>query len=200
MPATPSRPTRRRRRRAYPARVETTADTGIVARSAQVAATPERVPLAHRPDPQLRRGQLPLPAAAPVDHLQVPATHRPFAHPSEEEFARILDFYRIEWKYEPRSFPLVWEGNTAVEMFTPDFYLPDLDMYIELTTMKQSLVTAKNRKLRLLKELYPEISIKLLYKKDYHRLLAKYDLIAVKPGERAFIYDWKTDHKRPRDE
>ncbi|MDP2726692.1 MAG: hypothetical protein Q8P59_04040, partial [Dehalococcoidia bacterium] len=97
-----------------------------------------------------------------------------FAHPSEEEFARILDFYRIDWRYEPRSFPLVWDGNTAVEMFTPDFYLPDLDLYIELTTMKQSLVTSKNRKVRKLKELYPEINIKLLYKKDYHRLLAKY--------------------------
>jgi len=108
----------------------------------------------------------------------VPGTPTPqlarFAHPSEEEFARILDFYRIEWNYEPRSFPLVWAGDSAVEMFTPDFYLPDLDMYIELTTMKQSLVTAKNRKVRLLKELYPEITIKLLYKKDYHRLLAKY--------------------------
>lgn len=97
-----------------------------------------------------------------------------FAHPSEEEFARILDFYRIEWRYEPRSFPLIWEGNTAVEMFTPDFYLLELDLYVELTTMKQSLVTAKNRKLRHLKELYPEINIKLLYKRDYHRLLAKY--------------------------
>lgn len=114
-----------------------------------------------------------------VSVLATPGTPPPpplarFAHPSEEEFARILDFYRIEWKYEPKSFPLVWAGNTAVEMFTPDFYLPDLDMYVELTTMKQSLVTAKNRKVRLLKELYPDVSIKLLYKKDYHRLLAKY--------------------------
>ncbi len=97
-----------------------------------------------------------------------------FAHPSEEEFARILDFYRIDWQYEPRSFPLEWHGDTAAEMFTPDFYLPELDMYVELTTMKQSLVTNKNRKLRHLRELYPEINIKLLYKKDYHRLLAKY--------------------------
>lgn len=109
---------------------------------------------------------------APGATLSPPSTR--FAHPSEEEFARILDFYRIEWHYEPRSFPLIWEGNTAVEMFTPDFYLPDLDIYIELTTMKQSLVTNKNRKLRHLRELYPEINIKLLYKKDYHRLLAKY--------------------------
>lgn len=97
-----------------------------------------------------------------------------FSHPSEKEFARLLDFYRIEWLYEPRSFPLVWQENKVAEMFTPDFYLPELDLYIELTTLKQSLITEKNRKVRLLKELYPEANIKLLNKKDYLRLLAKY--------------------------
>lgn len=97
-----------------------------------------------------------------------------FAHPSEEEFAHILDFYHIEWVYEPRSFPLRWEGDRVTEMFTPDFYLPGLDLYVELTTLKQSLVTEKNRKLRRLRELYPEIKINLLYKKDFDRLLAKY--------------------------
>ena len=97
-----------------------------------------------------------------------------FAHPSEEEFARILDFYHIEWVYEPQSFPLRWEGDRVTEMFTPDFYLPGLDLYVELTTLKQSLVTEKNRKLRRLKELYPEIKITLLYKRDFDRLLAKY--------------------------
>jgi hypoxanthine phosphoribosyltransferase len=97
-----------------------------------------------------------------------------FAHPSEEEFARILDFYNIEWVYEPRSFPLRWEDDRVTEMLTPDFYLPGLDLYVELTTMKQSLVTEKNRKLRRLGELYPDIKINLLYKKDYDRLLAKY--------------------------
>jgi len=97
-----------------------------------------------------------------------------FAHPSEEEFARILDFYNIEWVYEPRSFPLRWEGDRVTEMFTPDFYLPGLDLYVELTTLKQRLVTEKNRKLHRLRELYPDIKITLLYKKDYDRLLAKY--------------------------
>ena len=97
-----------------------------------------------------------------------------FAHPSETEFARILDFYGVKWSYEPHSFPLRWEGDRTVEMFTPDFYLPDLDMYIELTTLRQKLVTEKNRKLRHLRELYPDVSVKLLYKRDYHRLLAKY--------------------------
>ncbi len=98
----------------------------------------------------------------------------PFVHPSEQEFARILDFYGVKWLYEPRSFPLKWEADRMLEMFTPDFYLPELNLYVELTTLRQSLVTEKNRKLRRLRELYPDINIKLLYKRDYHRILAKY--------------------------
>jgi hypothetical protein len=74
-----------------------------------------------------------------------------FAHPSEEEFARLLDFFRIEWLYEPQSFPLKQEGERVIEMFTPDFYLPDLNLYIELTTLKQNLMTEKHHKLRQLK-------------------------------------------------
>tara|TARA_Y100000817_G_scaffold266217_1_gene222312 strand:- start:390 stop:1526 length:1137 start_codon:yes stop_codon:yes gene_type:complete len=97
-----------------------------------------------------------------------------FMHPSEREFAKLLDYYEIPYLYEPRSFPLRWEGNRVVEMHSPDFYLPDQDQYFELTTMKQSLVTQKNRKLRQLKELYPEINIQLLYRRDYIRLLGKY--------------------------
>ena len=97
-----------------------------------------------------------------------------FAHPSEEDFAKLLDFYCIEWLYEPRSFPLRWESGKIAEMFTPDFYLPELDLYIELTTLKQNLITEKNRKLRQLKELYPEVNIRLLNKNDFLKLLAKY--------------------------
>src|SRR5262245_28746268 len=96
-----------------------------------------------------------------------------FAHPSEHEFARFLDYYRIRWQYEPVSFPISWEGTRVQEMFTPDFYLPEHDLYIELTTMKQSLVTPKNRKLRLLRELYPDVNVRLLYRRDYQQLLAK---------------------------
>ena len=105
-----------------------------------------------------------------------PASEREpkFAHPSEREFAGILDFYGLRWRYEPLSFPLRWEDDRLIEMMTPDFYLPDLDIYLELTTMKQSLVTQKNRKIRRLRELYPDINAKLLYRKDFHRLLAKY--------------------------
>ena len=95
-----------------------------------------------------------------------------FAHESEREFAKILDFYDIKWQYEPKTFPVEWdrEGNLVVS-FTPDFYLPDYDLFIELTTLNQKLVTKKNRKLKRLKELHPEINIKLFYKKDFQSLL-----------------------------
>jgi len=102
-----------------------------------------------------------------------PHTRVAFAHPSEQEFGRFLDYYRIRWAYEPVSFPIAGEGEQPTELFTPDFYLPEHDLYVELTTMKQSLVTPKNRKVRLLKELYPDINIRLLYRADYQQLLAQ---------------------------
>ena len=98
-----------------------------------------------------------------------------FAHESEKEFAKILDFYRIKWEYEPKTFTLEWDENDIpLISFTPDFYLADLDLYIELTTLNQKLVTKKNSKIKKVRELYPEINVKLFYKKDYNSLLFKY--------------------------
>jgi cytidylate kinase len=100
-----------------------------------------------------------------------------FGHPSEEIFANLLDFYRIPWEYEPRSFPIAWDENgNVIEAFTPDFYLPESNLYVELTTMKQSLVTKKNRKIRLLREIYPHINIQVFYQKDIMDLVMKYGL------------------------
>lgn len=99
-----------------------------------------------------------------------------FAHQSEAEFARLLDFYGVRWEYEPRSFPLRYRDGQLVEAFTPDFYLPDYDTYIELTTLRQSLITYKNRKLRLMRELYPDITVKLITKRDYLKLLEKFGI------------------------
>ena len=102
-----------------------------------------------------------------------------FAHESEREFAAILDFYRIHWEYEPRTFPLRWDADgNQVEAFAPDFYLVDHDLFVELTTLKQHLVTKKNRKLRLLRALYPDVRIKLLYARDFKSLMTKYGLKA----------------------
>lgn len=101
-----------------------------------------------------------------------------FGHPSEEIFANLLDFYRIAWEYEPRSFPIAWDvSGKVLESFTPDFFLPESDMYVELTTMKQSLVTRKNRKIRLLREIYPHINIQVFYQKDLQDLVLKYGII-----------------------
>ena len=100
-----------------------------------------------------------------------------FAHESEREFAAILDFYQIRWEYEPRTFPLRWDQEgKLIESFTPDFYLVDHDLFVELTTLKQSLVTKKNRKLRLIRTLYPDVRIKLFYGRDFRSLMAKYGL------------------------
>lgn len=106
-----------------------------------------------------------------------------FAHQSEEIFANLLDFYRIAWEYEPRSFPIQYDREGAPqEFFTPDFYLPEFDVYVELTTMKQANVTRKNRKVRLLRQLYPEINIQVFYQKDFENLVFKYGL-AERPVE-----------------
>ena len=116
-----------------------------------------------------------------------------FAHPSEEEFARILDFYHVEWSYEPTTFPIEWdsEGNVT-SAFTPDFYLPEQELFIEITTLRQALVTKKNRKIRRLRELYPEVNIRILYASDFRKLIEKF----VASGRlNAHI---GTEHKRSR--
>jgi hypothetical protein len=103
------------------------------------------------------------------------STRTSFAHASEAEMARILEFYEVRWDYEPTTFPILWnvEGD-VIESFAPDFYLPDLDMYLELTTLQQRLVRKKNRKLRRLRELYPDVRIKLFYARDFRAMMLKY--------------------------
>ena len=99
----------------------------------------------------------------------------PFAHASEAEMSRILDFYAVRWEYEPHTFPILWNlDGDVVESFSPDFYLPDLDLYLEMTTLRQRLVRKKNRKLRLLRQLYPEVRVKLFYARDFKALMLKY--------------------------
>jgi hypothetical protein len=98
-----------------------------------------------------------------------------FAHASEAEMARILDFYQVRWDYEPTTFPILWNlDGEVVESFAPDFYLPDLEVFLEMTTLKQRLVRKKNRKLRRLRELYPDIRIKLFYARDFRAMMLKY--------------------------
>ena len=100
-----------------------------------------------------------------------------FANDAELECAQILDYHGIPWDYEPHTFTLeVDEHGNTLEAFTPDFYLPEQDLYLEITTMKQSLVTRKNRKVRKLRERYPQVRIKLFYKRDLERLAQHFRL------------------------
>jgi hypoxanthine phosphoribosyltransferase len=100
-----------------------------------------------------------------------------FANEAERECATVLDFYGVPWEYEPHTFVLEEdeEGRT-IEAFRPDFYLPEQNLYLEITVMKQRLVTRKNRKLRKLRERYPDVQVKLFYKRDIERLAKRYRL------------------------
>jgi hypoxanthine phosphoribosyltransferase len=161
-PAPAAKPSRRRTRKPEPPSAYDDVAPALVQPTPAVARPRTRIPV----------------TGAPTEH--VPA---PFAHNAEYEFARILDFYGIDWRYEPRSFPLRWERGHVTEAFTPDFFLPDLNMYVELTTLKTGLTAEKNRKMRTLKELYPDTNIIMLKKRDYLRLLAKYGYGAVAPNQ-----------------
>ena len=112
-------------------------------------------------------------AAEPALSAETPR----FANDAERECARLLDFYGVPWEYEPRTFALeeAEDGRVTVA-FTPDFYLPEQDLYVEVTVMKQALVTRKNRKLRKLRERYPDVRIKLFYRRDIERLAQRFRL------------------------
>jgi hypothetical protein len=100
-----------------------------------------------------------------------------FANRSEVECAKILDYHGIPWDYEPRTFVLERDSEgRVVSAFTPDFYLPEQGLFIEVTVMKQSLVTRKNRKLRELQRLYPDVKVKLFYRRDIESLAQRYRL------------------------
>jgi len=121
-----------------------------------------------------------------------------FAHASEAEFGRILDFYGVRWEYEPRTFPILWDLDGAVvESFSPDFWLPDLELFVEMTTLRQSLVRKKNRKLRRLRELYPDIRIKLFYGRDFRALMLKYGKVGLIDEMTGTLGQATPAHRRP---
>jgi cytidylate kinase len=151
---------------------------GLIESTASAAGLEERGLLSPAAEIQLQfQMRLKLARYGLVPPRNITLRNKIFANASEEMFANLLDFYRIAWDYEPRSFPIRYERDgTVLEAFTPDFYLQEFDLYVELTTMKQSLVTKKNRKVRLLRELYPHVNIQVFYQKDFENLIFKYGL------------------------
>ncbi len=100
---------------------------------------------------------------------------QPWANSTEQQFASLLDSYGVEWQHEPHRFPIAFDDEgLPSEFFTPDFYLPETDEYVELTVLRQCLCTKKNRKLRLMTELYPDIRCRIIYRRDYEHLALKY--------------------------
>jgi hypothetical protein len=122
----------------------------------------------------------------------------PFAHASEAEMSRILDFYGVRWEYEPHTFPILWNlDGDVVESFAPDFFLPDLNLYLEMTTLRQKLVRKKNRKLRRLRELYPDLNVKLFYARDFRALMLKYGRLALVDGLSGTLGQVASPHGSP---
>lgn len=102
-------------------------------------------------------------------------TKAPFAHRSEEDFARILDFYKVRWEYEPHTFVLERDEAGGIrESFTPDFYLPEHHTYIELTTRKKNLGPRKRHRLERLRQLYPDVRVRLFHPKDLEKLVLRF--------------------------
>ena len=103
-----------------------------------------------------------------------------FAHYSEKLFSEHLDLFNIQWIYEPTSFPLKWGRGAIKMMFTPDFYLPELDVYVEITTMNQNLITKKQKKIKLAKKLYPNYNFKLINESQFYNFLSNNDEALIK--------------------
>ncbi len=140
---------------------------------ATILALQRQKELKQQAEQQVTRQLLTGPAQTEVIQHENNRPH--FKNESETEFARILDMYQIEWEYEPRTFPIEWdsEGNVT-SAFSPDFYLPRFDTYLELTTMNQRYVTMKNKKARRLQELYPDVHIRIVYRKDFQSLVERF--------------------------
>jgi hypoxanthine phosphoribosyltransferase len=106
-----------------------------------------------------------------------PAGQVRFAHPSERLFAALLDLYEERWEYEPVEFALRWDDRgSPIAGFRPDFWLPERNLFIELTTADQRLVTRKNGKVRRMRELYPEVPVLVVYQRDFLALLDAHGL------------------------
>lgn len=99
-----------------------------------------------------------------------------FCHPVERALADILDAHGIRWEYEPHLFALETDADgNVLEAVAPDFYLPDLDVYLECTVMRQAWTTRKNGKLRKLRERHGVVAT-ILYRHDFERLRDEYGL------------------------
>ena len=96
-----------------------------------------------------------------IDEIR-PSESIEFAEDFEHEFARTLDRRGITWHYKPRTFAVEWdEDGNFIDSFTPTFFLPGRDLYIEIVASNCRSLIDQARKARLLRQQYPGTSIEV---------------------------------------
>ncbi len=117
-----------------------------------------------------------------------------FAHPVERELARVFDDHGLRWEYEPHTFVLERHADGSVrQAFTPDFYLPDLGLYVECTVMRPSLASRKRQKVRKARE-RAGVVVEMLSARDFERLARRWSLEGL--GEAAHGENSESGEKR----
>lgn len=108
-----------------------------------------------------------------------------FAHPVELAVARLFDEHGIAWEYEPHTFVLEWDADGTVrEAFTPDFFLPEIGVYVECTVMRPALASRKRRKARRVRERAGAV-VEIMFKRDVDRLARRWGIPALAEAGRA---------------
>lgn len=79
----------------------------------------------------------------------------------EANFARILNLLGIPWLYQCKTFDI------GGHMYTPDFYLPDSDTWIEIKNFLSEYSRKRDENFR---KMYPDLELMLILKGDYLEL------------------------------
>ena len=117
--------------------------------------------------------------SASADSASADSEPDPFAHPVERELARVFDEHGIRWLYEPHTFVLERAPDGSVrEAFTPDFFLPELGLYVECTVMRQAYTNRKRRKALKARQ-QRGVTVEILFRRDFERLARRWKLTAL---------------------
>ena len=99
-----------------------------------------------------------------------------FAHGIEAALARVFDAHRIVWLYEPHTFALEHAADGRLtRAFTPDFFLPEIGIYLECTVARRSCTTRKRQKARAAERLHG-IVVEIAYRADFEYLARRWSL------------------------
>ncbi len=79
----------------------------------------------------------------------------------EANFARILNLLKIKWVFQPEAFDLKFQK------YTPDFYLPDYGLYVEI---KNFLSDYSSRRDKAFRKIYSDKKLALILKPEYTKL------------------------------